>query len=193
MRAISRAHAEKAQPWDTCVCGFGYRAGHVEMKHGFRACARFRDPSPARITTASRAVSARAVPNEINACVLFVRWPMLLKIVQERRPILRETVLLEILQRKRKTVVNAYQRGDRLGYTLDEPLGNLFATPVPARAGRRRDFVRLGCAVRQVDAQALEAGLTRFSPGVINPDIPLKSRAHIPTAIVTALLSQRLS
>jgi hypothetical protein len=64
-----------------------------------------------------------------------------------------------MLQRKRKAVVNAYQRGDRLGEAFDEPTSNLFASPVPARAGRRRDFSRLGHAICHIDPQALEAGL----------------------------------
>ena len=102
-------------------------------------------------------------------------------------------MLLEILQRKRKTMVNAYQGRARFNEAFKKPMGNLLATPVPARAGRRRDFARLGRAIRHVDVQALEAGFTRRRPGVVNPDVSLKCRAHIAITIVTAPLSQRLS
>lgn len=90
-------------------------------------------------------------------------------------------------------MVNAYQRGDLLGKTFNKPMGDFLAAPIPPRAGRWRDLVRLGRAVRHVDAQALYAGLTPLRPGVVDSDVSLESRAHIPTAIVTALLSQRLS
>ena len=65
------------------VGGFGDGAGHVEMKHGFRASAHFRDPSPARITTAARTVSALAFTNEIDVRIGFICRPMFLEIVQE--------------------------------------------------------------------------------------------------------------
>jgi hypothetical protein len=53
------------------------------MKYRFRARAHFGYPSPARITTAGRAVSALAFTNEIDVGIGFICRPMLLKIVQQ--------------------------------------------------------------------------------------------------------------
>jgi hypothetical protein len=46
----------------------------------------------------------KAIAHKINVDVL-VRWPMPLKIVEKCGPIVRKSVFLEILQRKRKAVV----------------------------------------------------------------------------------------
>lgn len=45
--------------------------------------------------------------------------------------------------------------GSRLNEAFNKPLRYFLATPVPARAGRRRNFARLGRTIRHVDAQAL--------------------------------------
>ena len=79
MHSVSYVLAKKEQPRNASVGGFGDGAGHVEMKHGFRASAHFRDPSPARITTAAGTVSALAFTNEIDASEFLICWPMLLK------------------------------------------------------------------------------------------------------------------
>ena len=80
------------------------------MKDGFCARAYFRDPPPARITTAGRAISTLTLTNEIDVGVVLICRPVLLKIVQERRPVAGQVVFLEILQGKRKSVVNTNRR-----------------------------------------------------------------------------------
>ncbi|HXW92289.1 MAG TPA: hypothetical protein VEK33_17185 [Terriglobales bacterium] len=54
---------------------------HIEMKNGFRTRAHFGNPPPARITAAGRAVSTYTFPNEIDVGAVFIRRPVLLKIV----------------------------------------------------------------------------------------------------------------
>jgi hypothetical protein len=101
----------------------------------------------------------------------------------------RETVLLEILQRERKTVVNAYQSRRRREEMFYEPMTNRLARPVFAGAGRRRNFARLASAVRRVDAQALEAGLACLCAGVVDSNVPLKCRAHFGVRIGVRIVS----
>src|SRR5579885_163009 len=152
--------------------GLGDGSGYVEMTHGFRARPRFREPSPAGIPAAGRATAAKAVSNEIDIRVIFIRGPVLLKIVQESGPVVGQAVFLEVVHGERKAVVNAYQRGVRLGEALHDPLCNLFASPVPAGAGRGSDLARLGHVIRHVDAQTLETGLTRFRASVVDSNVP---------------------
>jgi hypothetical protein len=51
------------------------------------------------------------IADEINVQVWIVRRPMPLKVVKKCRPIVRQVVLIEIPQRKRKAVVNPNQGG----------------------------------------------------------------------------------
>jgi hypothetical protein len=126
-----------------------------------------------------RTIFAFAFTDEIDVGGGFICQQMLLKIVRERRPIVRETILLEILQRERKTVVNAYQRGDRLRETFDEPMRNRLACPVFSWTGSWSNFARLTGAIRYLHAQPIKAGLTRLGAGVVDPNVSLKCRAHI--------------
>src|SRR5207237_3500855 len=112
------------------------------MKYGFRSGPYFRDSPPSRIATASRRIAANALSNEINVGVVFVCWPMLLKVVQERGPVMGQAVFLKIPQWEGKSVVNAHQRRGRLGEAFDEALGNRPTSPIPTRAGRRRNLAR---------------------------------------------------
>lgn len=76
-------------------------------------------------------------------------------------------------------MVDAYQRANRPGETFNEPTSNRRARPIFAGAGRRRHFARLGRAIPHRDTQALEAGLTRLRPGVVDSDVSLENRAHV--------------
>jgi len=109
MDSVSDARAQKAQPWNTSVRGFGNRAGHAEMKYRFRARAHFCDSPPARITAAGRTVSTLAFTNEIDVGVVLIGRPVPLEVVQKSRPVTGEIVLLEIFRRERKAVVDADQ------------------------------------------------------------------------------------
>jgi hypothetical protein len=84
------------------------------MKYGFRSGPYFRDSPPSRITTASRRIAANALSNEINIGVVFVCWPMLLKVVQERGPVMGQVVFLKIPQWEGESVVNAHHSRGRL-------------------------------------------------------------------------------
>jgi hypothetical protein len=89
-----------AQPWNACVRGLRYRPRHIEMKHRFGcACPQFGQPPLTRITTAGCTVSADTVPQKIDIDILVSR-PMALEIIEERWPVERQSVLLEVLQRE---------------------------------------------------------------------------------------------
>jgi hypothetical protein len=65
-----------------------------------------------------------------------------LEIVEERRPIEKQVVRLEIRLREGKAVVDANQRGRILGKSLHQPFGDALAGPVFARAWRRQNLDR---------------------------------------------------
>src|SRR5262249_27616804 len=114
---------------------------HIEMKHRSRTGADFCDPPPTRIATPGRSVAASALSNEVNVSVVLIGRPVLLKIIKEGWPVARQAVLLEISQRERKDLVNDYHRCGRLREAFNKPVGNCLASPVPARAASRRDFL----------------------------------------------------
>jgi hypothetical protein len=57
------------------------------------------------VAVASCAVALKAVAHEVNVDIL-VRRPVPLKVVEERRPIVRQVVFVEIFQREGKAMVN---------------------------------------------------------------------------------------
>jgi hypothetical protein len=61
---------------------------------------------PPRVAGAVRSVSGADVSDELDVDILISR-PMTLKIVEEGRPVERQSMLFEVLQRKRKAVVDA--------------------------------------------------------------------------------------
>jgi hypothetical protein len=81
------------------------------------------------------------------------------------------TELLEVLQRKRETVVDAAERRFPFGEPFNQPLGNAPTSPVFARAGRRLDFLWGGQSVGRVNAQTFETRLGCLGAGVIDTDI----------------------
>src|SRR5258708_31417978 len=143
MHMIPLVPSDKAQPRDAGVGGFCDRALHIEMKDGFCAArALLGQTPPPGIPRARIAISAHTLANEIDIRVVFVGGPMLLEVVQERRPVRLEAVGLEIAQRKREAVVNADQRCRLFTQPRDEPFGN---------AAPRPPFV-------EIDTQPLQAG-----------------------------------
>jgi len=63
---------------------------------------------------------------------------------------------LEVPEWKRRRVVDAHDGWRIAGQCLGQPVRQVPAAPIPARAGRRQDLLRrrLGCGA--VDAQAVE-------------------------------------
>jgi hypothetical protein len=88
-----------------------YRALHVEVKDRLGAPGTYLCDSPqGRPARTRSSVAAIAIANKIHIGVLLIGRPVALEIVKEHAPIGSEPVFLEVLQRKRKTVVDANQR-----------------------------------------------------------------------------------
>lgn len=78
------------------------------MKDGLRAPSALLGESPPFGVPLSRgSVSEHPFADEIDVDIVFVGRPMALEIVKERRPIPLQTVLVEIVQRKREGVIYA--------------------------------------------------------------------------------------
>ncbi len=75
-------------------------------------------------------------------------------------------------------MVNSDQRRQVFREPLNQPFRNPLACPVSSEARRRRDFGWIAQMVRRVDTQALEAGVARFRPRIVNPDIPIERSFH---------------
>jgi len=101
-----------------------------------------------------------------------------LEIVEERRPVERQTVFLEVLQWKRKTVVDADQCRRPLGEPCNQPFGDSSACPLFAWTRGRQDFVRGIHAIGGVDAQTLEARRGRLSVGIVDADVTVEIGSH---------------
>jgi hypothetical protein len=82
-----------------------------EVKHRFGAAGALLGQSPpAGIAHTRRAIPDRAMPYEIDIGVVLVGRPVPLEIVEERRPVGKQPMHLEITQREGKAVVDADQR-----------------------------------------------------------------------------------
>ena len=77
--------------------GFRNRSLHVEMKDRFcPTCAFFCQTPPSGAAHPCRAVADYSLAYEINIGVVLVGWPMLVEVIEERRPVGLEAVHLEV-------------------------------------------------------------------------------------------------
>src|SRR5580704_4974116 len=113
----------------------------------------FCDSPPGRSSCSRRSVAIDSFANEIYINVL-VGGPVELEVVQKRGPIQGQLVLLEILERKRKSVVNANQRWLTFGKQLHQPLRDTTTGPNFFRSTRRRRFRWRRASIRHVHPQA---------------------------------------
>jgi hypothetical protein len=86
--------------------GLCHRARNIEVENGLRPGPYFSDAPPPGVSTSSCTIATKAIAHEINVGVLVIRRPMPLKIVEKCWPIVRQAVLVEIPQGKRKAMVN---------------------------------------------------------------------------------------
>src|SRR6266446_4316728 len=101
MDALAETQADEAQPRYPGMGGFRHRTRHVEMKYRFSPDrALFRQSPPAGVAHPRRTVAEYAFAHEIDIGIVFVGRPMLLEILEERRPVRLEAMHLEIAQRK---------------------------------------------------------------------------------------------
>jgi hypothetical protein len=80
--------------------GLCNRARNIEVENGLRSGSFFCDAPPPRVTASGCTVAMVAITHEINVGVLVICRPVPLKIVEKCLPIVRQAVLVEILQRK---------------------------------------------------------------------------------------------
>ena len=120
----------------------------------------------------------KPVADKIDIDVLVSR-PMSLKIVEKERPIERQTVFLEVLQRERKAVIDADKRAWSCGEHRNQPLTNASASPVLAWAGRRLNLLRDRETVGFVNAQCLETRPGRLCARVVDANVSFEQRTHL--------------
>ena len=158
MHPLAQLPAQVQQPRYAGMRGLGDLARHVEVKHRLgRAGPFLRQAAPAGIAGAIGAVAVQTVADEIDIHVVFIGRPVPLEVFEERRPIGRQVVNLEIPQWKRKAMVDADQRRHVFGDARHQPFRNAAPRPVSARAGRWGDFLGWRGTIRMIDAQALQA------------------------------------
>ena len=87
---------------------------------------------PARAAAASGSITGKTITHEIDIGVRAIGGPMPLKVFEERRPVGRQPMRLEVAQRKRKPVIDANDRRN----VFREPLGQ------PVRDARRVQYLR---------------------------------------------------
>jgi hypothetical protein len=105
-----------------------------------------------------RAITDRALSHEVDIGVILIGRPMALEVIQECRPVGLEAMGLEIVQQKRKGIVDANQSWSTLGQSLDQPFGDAATQPVFACGKWWQDFRRLLAFLGHMDAQTLETG-----------------------------------
>ena len=171
MHARTELPPQVTQPRQTGVGGLGHAALHIKVEDGLRAAAFLGHPPPAGITRASGPIAMRAVPDEIDIHVIVIGRPMMLEVVEELGPVRRESVGLEIAERKRKRMVDADEGRRAVAEFGGKPLGNAAACPIFARTWRRRDFGGRLRGRGRVKAQADQATRRRLSAGVVDPEV----------------------
>src|SRR5687768_12623483 len=77
------------------------------------------------------------LPDKIDVGVRPIGRPVAAEVVEERGPLTRQLVLLEVGDRERECVVDADDGRWTVGERLDEPPGDAFARPVFLRSSRR--------------------------------------------------------
>jgi dihydrofolate reductase len=163
------------QPWNSGVGQLGDLALDVEVEDGLgRPGTLLGQTFPARAAAASGSITGKTITHEIYISVRAIGGPMPLKVFEERRPVGRQPMRLEVAQRKRKPVIDDYDRRDVFREPLGQPVRDAAARPVLAKAGRRRYLTRRRLANGAVDAQALQTGLWRLGPGIVDADVAAK-------------------
>jgi hypothetical protein len=79
-------------------------------------------------------------------------------------------VLLEVCQRKRKAMIDPDERCHVLGEAFGQPLRNLAARPVLARARGRPCLLRRRISVRYIDSQPRKARCCGLCARVVDAD-----------------------
>ncbi len=97
--------------------------------------------------------------------------PVVLEVVKKCGPIVREVVVFEVAQRKRKAVVNP-DEGRRTGAQfIGEPFGESAARPILMRAGRRENFAGRQLGRGRVEAQSFQTASGGSCTGIIEAKI----------------------
>ena len=107
MNPFAKLLPHVTQPWQPGMGGLGHRARYVEVKDRLGASPLVRQTPPARIPRTSSAIAVEAITDKIDIGVVIIGGPVLLKVIEEGRPIRQQVISFEIPQRKRKGMVDA--------------------------------------------------------------------------------------
>lgn len=100
MDPLAELLAKVAHPRQAGMGGLRPAVLHIEVEDGLRAAALLSQPPPAGIPHARGAVATQSVSDEVNLQVTAIGWPVVLEVVEERGPVGREAVDLEVAKWK---------------------------------------------------------------------------------------------
>ena len=103
---------------------------------------------------------------------------MSVEVIEEGRPVERQSVSLEILHREGKAVIDANQRPFRIGKPFDQPFADAPSCPILARTRRWRHFSRRSGTIREINAQSFQARPGRFRAGIVDAYIAIEDWAR---------------
>lgn len=170
--------ADKQEPRETGMRGLRDGALHIEAEYRLGGASPSLSQShPARIAGTGRPLSSVALTDKIHVYMILIGRPMPVEVVEEGRPVERQSVPLEILHREGEAVIDADQRPLRIGKPFDQPFADTPSCPILARARRWRHFCRRSGSICEIDAQTLQARRWSFSTGIVNADIAIEDWA----------------
>jgi hypothetical protein len=110
------------QPRQSGVRGLGHRTLYIKVKYRLRtATSSFCQASPSRIARTGSAISICAIAHELDGGVVCIRRPVVPKVVEERIPIMRQAMSIEVLTREREPMVDSCQHRPLSAQLLTEP------------------------------------------------------------------------
>ncbi len=123
--------ADQALPGKSRMRRLRDRTLHVKVKDRFRPpSALLGEAPPAAVSRACRAVAGKAIADEIHVDVVAVGRPVALKVLEKRRPVMRQLVDLEIAQWEGEGMIDADQGRNVLSQSVDEPFRDAAPGPV---------------------------------------------------------------
>lgn len=144
------------------------------MKNRLGAGALFGEPPPTGVAHARGAIAEGAVANKIDVDVVPIGGPVPLAVVEKSRPVRQKMMSLEVPQRERETMIDAYQRGRVFLQSLHQPFGNPTARPEFARSERWQNFGGWCVTLGEIDAQTLQPRGGSFRARIVDADLSLK-------------------
>ncbi len=123
-------------------------------------------------------MAVQSISDELDIQASVIGRPVVLEIVEERRPVGWDAMDFEVAKRKRKRMVDADERGWAVSKFGNEPPAESAARPVLARAGRRRNFFGSLRPRRRVNAQSFQAAGGSLCAEVVDAEVAFEMRHH---------------